>query len=100
MFLVGRSYAQQCTVYHMMPRELSKPFLALLLLLLIAADGWLVFTAPAQREARVSVIPAVAGKAAIVQAAGGRVLVVDPGQDATILRALGETLPPWARRID
>lgn len=40
------------------------------------------------------------GRAVLVRVPRGRTLLIDTGPDASILRALGETLPMWQRSID
>lgn len=40
------------------------------------------------------------GRAVLVRAPHNRTLLIDTGPDASILRALGETLPMWQRSID
>lgn len=40
------------------------------------------------------------GSTALVRARSGRTILVNAGPDAGILRALGEALPLWQRRID
>ncbi|MDE2173589.1 MAG: hypothetical protein KGJ31_03365 [Patescibacteria group bacterium] len=39
-------------------------------------------------------------RAVLVRAPHGRALLIDTGPDASILRALGETLPVWQKMID
>ncbi|MBI4088912.1 hypothetical protein HY415_02345 [Candidatus Kaiserbacteria bacterium] len=43
--------------------------------------------------------PAGGGSAVLVQSPNGRTVLVDTGPDASILRALGQALPPWERAI-
>lgn len=40
------------------------------------------------------------GGAALIRAPNNTVILVNAGPDAGILRALGDALPPWQRRID
>lgn len=40
------------------------------------------------------------GNAVLVQDPSGRIILIDTGPDASILRALGTTLSPWQRTID
>lgn len=49
-----------------------------------------------------SVIIATAGKGtvAIIRTPNGHTLLIDTGSDASALRALGTTLPPWQRTVD
>lgn len=49
-----------------------------------------------------SVTVATAGKGtvAIIRTPNGRTLLIDTGSDASALRALGTTLPPWRRAVD
>lgn len=40
------------------------------------------------------------GSAILVRSPSGKTLLIDTGSDASILRALGVTLPMWQRKID
>ena len=40
------------------------------------------------------------GGALLVKAPGGHAILVGAGPDASIVRALGEALPPWQRHLD
>lgn len=40
------------------------------------------------------------GSAILVRSVSGATILIDAGPDASILRALGTTLPPWQRKID
>ena len=48
----------------------------------------------------VSMLEVGKGHAALVRSPSGKTILIDTGPDASILRALGEALPPWQRRID
>ena len=40
------------------------------------------------------------GDAILLQSPAGALVLIDAGSDRSILRALGETLPPWVRSLD
>ncbi|MBI2409904.1 hypothetical protein HYV30_02570 [Candidatus Kaiserbacteria bacterium] len=81
-----------------MPREIPKSFLLIILLALLAANLFLagMFSA----STRIVEFAAGKGKAALLQTGSGATLLIDTGADASILRAMGESLPPWRRRLD
>jgi hypothetical protein len=54
----------------------------------------------APRDIEVTVLHAGKGSAALIRSRSGKTLLVDTGPDASILRALGTTLPPWQRSLD
>ena len=83
-----------------MPRELSRTFLVVLFAMLVAANINVYRTLLASPALRVTVLNVGRSRAALVQSPGGRTVLVDTGPDAGVLRALGEALPPWQRRID
>jgi beta-lactamase superfamily II metal-dependent hydrolase len=74
-----------------------------LILLLVAAvvANILVWRAFAYTgELRISILPVEKGEAALIESPSGRRVLIGTGADASILRALGETLPYWERRLD
>lgn len=54
----------------------------------------------AEGEIRVSTLAAGKGSVVLLEGPGKSVVLVGSGSDASILRALGQTLPPWSRSID
>ena len=48
----------------------------------------------------VSVLEVGKGRAVLVKSPNNKTVLVDTGPDASILRALGENLPMWQRKID
>lgn len=82
-------------------RELSpkvKRVLLITLPLLILANASVLYALAARPGVSLRVLPLEAGSAVLVRAPGARVLI-NAGGDASILRALGETLPPWQRHL-
>lgn len=67
---------------------------------LIAINVWVWRALAAPRAVVVESLAVGQGDALLVRAPGGHTLLVDTGADASILRALGETLPPWQRSLD
>ena len=49
---------------------------------------------------KVQVLSVGKGYAVLLQRPGGQTILIDTGPDASVLRALGEALPPWQRKID
>ncbi|MBI3572239.1 hypothetical protein HY091_01750 [Candidatus Kaiserbacteria bacterium] len=78
-----------------------KRLLLLAAALLIAASFFMYRAIVAPRELRVFV-PNVGAKgdSVVVETPSGKTLLIDAGPDASVLRALGSTLPEWRRRID
>lgn len=56
-----------------------------------------VFATPALT---VTIAAAGKGSVAIVRIPSGQTILVDTGSDASVLRALGTTLPPWQRHLE
>ena len=54
----------------------------------------------APRILEVSALDVGKGDAVLVRTPNQQILLIDTGPDASILRALGATLPPWQRTID
>ena len=67
---------------------------------LAAANVFAYHAILAPRVLTVTALGMGKGSATLVRAPDGRTLLVDAGPDASILRALGETLPVWQRKID
>lgn len=82
---------------------MRKRYLLLATLLLVGANLF-VYSALFEREEVVVTTLSVGGEksgsALLVRAPGGHALLVNAGPDASILRALGEALPPWQRHLD
>ena len=68
--------------------------------LLLAINISLFNALAPHRTLAVSVLPVGKGDAVLVRSPGGRTLLIDTGANASVLRALGETLSFWQRRID
>ncbi|MFI5260249.1 MAG: hypothetical protein ACHQU0_00410 [Candidatus Paceibacteria bacterium] len=89
-----------------MPRTLPVYFYLALFCGLVALNLSIYELVFAPRVFRVSVFgagegaSAQAGNPALLQSPGGKTLLIDTGPDASILRALGGTLPEWSRNID
>lgn len=76
-------------------------FLFLGLAILISANVSIYRATLAPRALEVIVLAAgKKGSAALVRTQSGMVILVNAGPDASILRALGDALPPWQRRLD
>lgn len=54
----------------------------------------------APRQFMVHVLPVEKGSAVLLISPSGELVLIDAGGDASVLRALGEALPPWERTID
>lgn len=80
-----------------MPRELPTKFFALVFAALLVGNLFAAHTL--FRRPSLSVFAAGKGTASLLEASGGRILI-DAGSDASVLRALGNLLPPWSRRLD
>lgn len=83
-----------------MSRELPKKFYALLLFVLLVANISLYRTVFAPHTLTASTLAVGKGNATLVQTPNNAIILIDTGPDASILRALGERLPPWQRTID
>lgn len=86
-------------MYHMQMR-LSLTWQASIAVALALANVFIfqaVFATPALT---VTIAAAGEGSVAIVRTPSGQTILVDTGSDASVLRALGTTLPPWQRRIE
>src|ERR1035437_7306094 len=80
-------------------RALSVHFYLFLLCGLIVANTYLYKIILAPPVLEVSVRTAGKGNVTIVRTPHHKTLLIDTGSDASILRALGEVLPPWQRTI-
>lgn len=83
-----------------MPKTLPVYFYVLLLCGLAAANVSIYRTVFTQPLLSVSVLDVGKGRAALVRTPSGKTLLIDTGPDASILRALGTTLPEWKRDVD
>ena len=71
-----------------------------IIIALVGANVYLyasLFTSPA---VRVEALAVGKGAALLVQTSDGHAVLVNAGPDASIVRALGEALPPWQRHLD
>ena len=87
-----------------MRRELPKTFWLLTCTVLIAGNVTVYKTILPHHELKVTVMevgsPEKGGRAVLMQSPIGKTLLIDTGPDASILRALGESLPIWQKNID
>ncbi|MBI2025162.1 hypothetical protein HYT04_00020 [Candidatus Kaiserbacteria bacterium] len=83
-----------------MANELPKKFYALILVILLAANVSVYRAILAPSVLTVTVLEVGKGDAVLVQAPTHKTILIDTGPDASILRALGMTLPVWQREID
>lgn len=65
---------------------------------LVAANAWLWLQNSAPRQ-QVRILTAGKGSAVLIET-GRRAVLINAGSDASIVRALGQALPPWKRRLD
>jgi len=64
------------------------------------ANVYVYHTLLAPRTLTVEIFNVGKGGAALVRVPAGPLVLIDTGSDASILRALGEALPPWQRSLD
>ncbi len=84
-----------------MLRELPRHFYLLLFVALIAGNIGVYREIFAPEILKVSVLEVgEKGSAVLVRSPNGKIILIDTGPDASILRALGKELPPWQRKID
>ncbi len=83
-----------------MPHKLPTSFWTLLLVGLIFANVSVYKTIFAPRVLTVTVLGVGKGNATLLQTPTRKTILIDTGPDASILRALGGTLPMWRRDID
>lgn len=83
-----------------MRKSLPTYFYILLFCALVVANYTIYKDVLAPSALEVSVYEAGKGTAALIRAPSGRALLVDTGTDASILRALGTSLPMWHRSLD
>lgn len=83
-----------------MGTPLSRTVYALLCVVLLAANILTYKTIFAPHVLRVHILPAGKTSVVLVESPSGRRLLINGGSDASILRALGETLSPWSRSLD
>jgi len=77
-----------------------KNFYLILFLILIAGNVCIYKTVFAPRDLDVAVLEVGKGNAVLVRTPNKKTLLIDTGPDASILRALGTSLPEWQRTID
>ncbi len=83
-----------------MIRSLSRTILVLVIIGLTAINALVWRTALAPRVLTVTIFETGKGKAVLATTPSGRTLLIDNNSDASILRSLGSTLPPWRRSLD
>ncbi|HWP61530.1 MAG TPA: MBL fold metallo-hydrolase [Candidatus Paceibacterota bacterium] len=74
--------------------------IAILILGLVSVILWVATLQMGNRKLRVSFLDTGSGAATLIEAPGGRTVLIDGGPDAGILRSLGSALPWWQRSID
>lgn len=52
------------------------------------------------RVLTVNILEAAKGRAVLIRTPNSKIILINTGPDASILRALGESLPVWQREID
>ena len=83
-----------------MSHVLPKSFYAVLLLILIAANVCVYQTIFAPHTLQIFVLDVGKGNSVLVQTPNKKTILVDAGPDASILRAIGTSLPEWQKDID
>lgn len=83
-----------------MQYKLPRSFYIFLLLILIVANVSVYKTIFAPRFLIAFVLEVGKGRAVLVKTPENKTVLIDTGADASILRALGESLPVWQRKID
>ncbi|MDO8407913.1 MAG: hypothetical protein Q7S95_01605 [bacterium] len=78
----------------------SAKILWIFLALLAVANIFVYWSISASSSLVAERLSAGEGSAVLIRAPGGRAVLVGAGPDASILRALGEALPPWQRSLD
>lgn len=80
--------------------RLKTRYMVIILCLCIVADIFVYRAVFAPAVLTVSVFEIGKGQGTLLQTPGGATILIDTGADASILRALGTTLPMWRRDID
>lgn len=75
-------------------------FLFFCIVIFVAANIFIYRAVVAPHMVKTSVLAVGKSHAILIQSPNGKTILVDTGSDASILRALGSTLPMWQRRID
>lgn len=83
-----------------MRRELPRGFYIVLFFVLIAGNINVYNAILSPRVLTVNVLEVAKGRAVLVSMPNSKTILIDTGPDASILRALGESLPVWRRDID
>lgn len=78
----------------------KKYLLSILFLVLLVANGLVYRTIFAPHMLTTTNLVVREGRAMLVRSPNGLIVLVGAGPDASILRALGNELPPWQRTID
>lgn len=77
-----------------------KYFYAILFSILLVANICVYQTIFAPRVLQIFVLDVGKGNAVLVQTPNKKTILVDAGPDASILRAIGTSLPEWQKNID
>ena len=83
-----------------MLRVLPKRFYAILLLLLIAANVCVYQTIFESHTLQIFVLDVGKGNSVLIRTPNKKTILIDVGPDASILRAIGTSLPEWQKNID
>lgn len=87
-----------------MQHKLPRAFYFILFLVLVAGNISVYSAIFAPRMLTVNILdvgpPAGGGHVTLIQTSTRKTILIDTGADASILRALGESLPVWQRDID
>ncbi len=81
-------------------QRLPKIFYTVLILILIAANICVYQTIFTPHTLQISVLNVGKGNSVLIRTPNKKTILIDTGPDASILRALGTTLPEWQRTID
>ncbi|MCX6786425.1 MAG: hypothetical protein NTU85_01220 [Candidatus Kaiserbacteria bacterium] len=77
-----------------------KNFYLILFLILAVGNVCIYKTIFAPEVLEISVMNVGKGSATLIRTPNKKIILIDAGPDASILRALGTVLPPWQRTID
>lgn len=79
---------------------MPRGFYIILFFVLVAGNTSVYRVILAPRALEMAILEAGKSNAVLVHAPYGKTILIDTGPDASILRALGESLPVWQRDID
>lgn len=86
-------------MYHMQ-YKLPSSFYVILFFVFLIANISVYKTIFSPHILTVSVMEVGKGRAVLVKSPNNKIVLIDTGPDASILRALGENLPMWQKKID